>query len=215
MARFKRNQVEDALSRIFDRAGDSSIAQVRTRVKRLLLADREWGRKRHVAPDGRGFAFYSAEPPGSGQEGWYSEYEAFALLTALRLLEHGWPQGTVLTALRQVRPRMEKEHGWILQQDPARLFDWGEIVRRAQPGSMAVSNTDPVFLCIASQHGAPPRDEAGLRSYEICHGEAELMQVIRREAGQSSSIFELTAAAHQLSAELSKTEPRKRGRGTV
>ena len=31
--------------------------------------------------------------PGKGFEVWLADYEAFALLTGVRLLQHGWPQG--------------------------------------------------------------------------------------------------------------------------
>ncbi|BAQ16629.1 hypothetical protein GL4_1171 [Methyloceanibacter caenitepidi] len=43
----------------------------------------------------------------------------------------------------------------------------------------------------------------------------ELMPFLRREAGISSTVIELTRLAHDLQAVLSKTTPSKRGRGSA
>ena len=122
---FKRNQVEQAiLAMLGGDNRDADAPDLRVRMKRLLDADRLLGRdKKSSDPDRASYAFYSGEAPGSGVEVWFSSYEAFALQIALRLLAHGWPQGTVVRLLRQVRQDLETEHRRILEQDPSVLFD--------------------------------------------------------------------------------------------
>jgi hypothetical protein len=44
---------------------------------------------------------------------------------------------------------VEKHHARILKQDPFTLFDLRSIRQRAKPGTLAVDNTDPVFLVIS------------------------------------------------------------------
>ena len=149
---FKRNQVEAAMSRIFEPGSAKPSSELRTRMKRLLETDRSFGRnKRSTDPARVHFAFYSGEAPGRGIEIWFSGYEAFALLTALRLMHHSWPQGFAVAVLRYVRPELERHHHWILQQDPATLFDQQQILKNAKAGDLAVGNTNPVFLAIISQ----------------------------------------------------------------
>ena len=92
--RFKRNQVEAAISRVLEGDLVKPSSELRTRLKRLLDTDRGLGRnKRSADPGLANFAFYSENAPGRGAEIWFSTSEAFALLTALRLMQHGWPQG--------------------------------------------------------------------------------------------------------------------------
>jgi hypothetical protein len=47
------------------------------------------------------------DAPGRGLENWFTGNEAFALLTGLRLMRDGWPQGLVVAVLRRVNPRLE------------------------------------------------------------------------------------------------------------
>jgi hypothetical protein len=49
--------------------------------------------------------------PGTGADISFSEYEAFTLLNALRIMEHGWPQSFAVSIMRRVRPDLMKEHG--------------------------------------------------------------------------------------------------------
>jgi hypothetical protein len=160
------------------------------------------------------FAFFSSDAPGSGVEVWFSAYEAFALLTAWRLLEHGWPQATAVSVLRQVRPQLEPAHARILKLVPKQMFDQQKIREKARPGSLAFDTTDPVFLVIASMQGHP-RETSTKRSIEICRREEELMPILRREVGQSATTFELVASTHLLQNRLEKTAPRKRGRSST
>ena len=75
----------------------------------------------------------------------FSGYEAFALLAAVLLLEHGLPQAKVQIhaanpyGSRGCSPRKSKK-------DPRVLFDPKLIQAMARPGMIATDNTDPVFL---------------------------------------------------------------------
>ena len=91
---YKRNQIEEAIARIFAPNCEKPPSELRTRIKRLLDLDRFTGRKRHSKdPEEANFAFFSEEAPGTGSDIQFSEYEAFALLIGLRIMGHGWPQG--------------------------------------------------------------------------------------------------------------------------
>ena len=205
---FKRNQVEEAIARVFEGSAKPS-SETRTRLKRLLETDRDLGRsKRAVDPERANFAFYSMDAPGRGIEIWFSDYEAFALLVGLRLMQHGWPQGFAVGVLRRARPELETQHAQILKQDPAVLFDQQLILQRARPGDLLAYSTAPVFLAIRSRQG-----RSGPISSALCCGQEELMRLIRSEVGMTTTTFELTESVHALSSALAKTKPRKRGRG--
>jgi len=209
---FKRNQVEAAISRRFAPGSAKPSSEFRTRLKRLLETDRGLGRNRRSGDPARAnFAFYTADAPGRGLENWFSSYEAFALLTGLRLMQHGWPQGFAVAVLRHVRPELEREHERILQQDPAILFDQEEIRRNARPGAPGVDNTDPVFLVIISQDAL---DGSRTGKAAVRRGHDECMRFVRSESGQAWTTFELVNSAHGLLQELAKTKPSKRGRGS-
>jgi hypothetical protein len=211
---YKRNQVESAIARMFDRASGAAHTELRTRLKRLLEADRALGRSSRSADPGKtNFAFFSAESPGTGADVWFSAYEAFALLTAWRLLEHGWPQASAVAILRQARPALEPEHKRILKLDPQDIFDSKRVQELARPGALAVETSNPVFLVISSMQVNPREADPAARSIEIYRGERELMPALRRQAGLSSTIYELVLTAHKLHVHLEQTEPSKRGRG--
>jgi hypothetical protein len=209
MARFKRNQLEQAIARVLGPHSARPNSELRTRLKRLLETDRSLGRTQRSADPGHAnYAFYSSDSPGRGVEVWFSQYEACALLTGLRLLAHGWPQGFVVAILRRVRPEFEREHARILKQEPAALFDAQLIRQKAQPGNLAVDNADPVFLTIGS--GETQAKDVPLCA--ICRGQDGAMTFMKRQGVQSVTIFELASVAHKLSGELAKAAPRKRGR---
>jgi hypothetical protein len=133
MPKYKRNQVEEAISRVLEPRSREPTAALRTRLKRLLETDRALGLvPRSADPEQANFAFYSSEAPGSGVEVWFSDYEAFALLNGLRLMGHGWPQSFAVSVMRRVRRELEKEHAHILNQDPGKLFDQDAIRRAAK-----------------------------------------------------------------------------------
>ena len=211
MVIYKRNQIHDAIAAL-NEGGKRTGAELLTRMKRLLEADRALGRtKRSRDPEQSNFAFYSEEPPGTGVEVSFTEYEAFALFAALRVLEHGFPQGTAVRILRRVRAELEAHHARILRQDPKVLFDRKRAREQALAGGLVGDNSDPVFLTIIS--GRPSSSGGSSLSCAVCRGMVEVAKFVQREGGESWTIFELVGPAHQLSAALAKTKPRKRGRG--
>ncbi len=210
---FKRNQIEEAIACVLEPGSAKLSSEMRTRLKRLLETDRALGRSKHSRdPERANFAFSSMDAPGRGLENWFTGYEAFALLTGLRLMKDGWPQGLVVAVLRRVKPDLERRHAGILSHNPKVLFDAERVRQRARPGDLAVSNAEPVFLVINS--GARERDGA-TKPAAICRGQAELMGFIKTWGpGQTWTLTELGTSIHALSLALAKTVPRKRGRGS-
>jgi hypothetical protein len=212
--RLKRNQVEAAISGLVEPTAKIPSAHLLNRLKRLLDTDRSLGRNaRSSDPEKAIYAFFSKDAAGSGFEVWFQEYEAFALLIGLRLLEHGFPQRKTVLALRSVRHLLEQQHARILQQDPQSIFDVEAVKRAAGPGQLATSSTDPVFLVISS--GAEEKksiaEAKSIKSMKVCHGEAKMMQAIKANLGLST-IFGIVGTVHLLHHRLSTTEPRRRGR---
>jgi hypothetical protein len=209
---FKRNQVEEAVARVVTPAATRPSSELCIWLKRLLDTDRALGRNKRSADPGRAnFAFYSSDMPGRGVEIAFSEYEAFALLTGVQLMRHGWPQGFVVSVLRRVRPALETEHARILRQDPAELFNQQLIRERARPGDLAVDNTDPVFLAIVSRD---PERPSAPNPVAVCRGQRRLMEFLhsRQGVGWGLTVYEVVNPVHALSAALAATKPRKRGR---
>ena len=96
---------------------------------------------------------------------WFSEYEAFALLMALRLLEHGLPQSTAVSILRRGRSRLEPKHAEIMKWDPSELFEAQRD--RREPG---VLTKKPLFVVIGSR-----QDYRRQRKSDIAH-EVEVVE---------------------------------------
>jgi hypothetical protein len=212
MPLYKRNQIEEALSRVFGEPSAKPSSALRTRVKRLLDTDRGLGRNRRSAnPEVANYAFYSEDSPGRGVEIWFTDYEAFALMTGLRLLQHGWPQNFPVVLLRRLRPELEREHARILEQKPATLFDEEEIRRKARPGDLYFGNTDPVLLTIVSS-GPPARGGIEAPPCGVFRGMKDVSEFLKQETAQSWTLHELVSPAHALLVQLSRTHPRKRGR---
>jgi len=210
---FKRNQVEEAIACVLEPGSAKPGSEVRTRVKRLLETDRALGRnKRSPDPERANFAFSGMEAPGRGLENWFTGYEAFAVLTGLRLMRQDWPQGLVVAVMRRVKPDLERHHARVLRQDRTVLFDDDRIRQQARPGDLRVGNTDPVYLVINSKDREHYTDA---NPAAICRGQAELMDLIKTWGpGQTWTVMELGTSIHALSWALAKTEPRKRGRGS-
>lgn len=210
---YKRNQIEEAITRIVVPNCEEPPSELRTRIKRLLDLDRSIGRKpRSKDAEEANFGFFSEEAPGTGADIMFSEYNAFALLNGLRIMAHGWPQSFAVSIMRRVRRDLEREHARILRQDPGKLFDWEAIRARARPGDIAVDNTDPVFLTIASKAQRGPDGQTAPLS-AVCHGWAKVCEFSRDVGAPSVTFFEVVTLAHRLHHELMKAEPRRRGRG--
>ena len=128
-------------------------------------------------------------------------------------MDHGWPQGFAVSIMRRVRRDLEREHARILRQDPGKLFDWEAIRAKAREGDIAVDNTDPVYLTLASKAQRAP-DEAQTAPFSaVCRGFEKVSQFSRDVGASSVTMFEVATLAHRLHQELMKTEPRRRGRG--
>jgi hypothetical protein len=211
---YKRNQIEEAIASIFTPNCERPPSELRSRIKRLLDLDRSIGRKlRSNDAEEANFGFFSEEAPGTGAVVSFSEYDAFALLNGLRIMGHRWPQRFAVSIMRRVRPDLEREHARILRQSPEKLFDQQKIRGRAQPGDIAVDNTDPVFLTIASiEHHAPDEAQTAPLS-AVCRGLEQVSEFSRDVGASSVTMFEVATLAHRLHQELMKTEPRRRGRG--
>jgi hypothetical protein len=209
---FKRNQVGEAISRLLDPESVLSPQDVLTRMKRLLDTDRTAPRstRRREAK----FAFFSGDPPGKGVENWFSSYEAFSLLNGIRLMAHGWPQGSAVSIMRRVRPELEKDHKRILAHDPAWLFDQKAIGNYAKPGDPAFDNRDPVFLTVVSTAGSLSGEKTALFECKTCQGLAAVYEFFAEVSNRQGALtmFEVATLAHRLMWELENTEPRSRGR---
>jgi hypothetical protein len=215
MLEYKRNQIEEAIAGVLEPKSPEPTAELRTRLKRLLETDRAAGRTpRSSDPELAGYAFYSADPPGSGVEVRFSDYEAFALLNGLRLMEHGWPQSFAVSVLRRVRVDLEMQHARILKLDSKALFDQENIRRNAQPGDIAFDNTSPALLTIVSKGGRAPITERGLLACAVCDGIEEAVKWMGEatKGPYGFTMFELVNVAFELANKLAQTEPRLRGR---
>jgi len=203
----KRNQVKDALVRVIQPGATALSSQTAGRMKRLLDLDRARGRSRRSRdPERSNFAFSGGEGPGRGHDVDISAYEAFALLVALQLTEHGWPPRSVVGLLRRLRPELERHHARILTEDPSVLFNQAKILAEAKPGQPDVGNTDPTFLVIVTESGS-------MQATSVCRGLREQFELYHRYGpGFTFTSVELANSAHALAFALHQTTPRRRGR---
>jgi hypothetical protein len=216
MKTHKLNQVQDAIFRTLG-ARDARANELKFRIRRLLAADRGLGRRSKLKDEkNRHYAFYSREPKGTGVDNLYSDYEAFALLAAIMLLEHGLPQVSAIRVIRQVRRQLEAAHAQCLREDPKTLFDQRAIAARAMPGVIATDNTAPIFLAFVRLTDSSVDHENAGTAVAVCHGDEELFAFIRQHcfpgAGTGATFFEFVRLMHTLAAELSQTRAVKRGR---
>jgi hypothetical protein len=210
---FKRNQVDAGIVRTLG-TREQRVADLKVKLKRLLVVDRhlESGKRSAGRADPH-YAFYSHKPLGSGVEVMFSDYEAFALMIALIMLEYGIPQAKVVRILQQIRSDLEAAHRETLQKDPKDLFDPEEVRAGALPGQIAVDNTAPVFLTFVKTDIGKGRLQATI---SVCRGLQELAKFIKKHSlpGSGATHFELVRLMHTLADNLSKTRPVKRGRST-
>jgi hypothetical protein len=217
MERFKRNQIEEAIFQTLDAQG-ARVNELRFRLKRLLVADRRLGRDLSANEEtGRHYAFYTDDPPGSGTEVAFCAYEAFALLAAVLLLEHGFPQAGVVRVMRQVRAPFETCHAESMKVDPKKLFDPEAISKLARPGMIATDNTNPVFLAFVRLRGRLAGDRNSHGDVAVCSGQDELAEFLKKHSvpGGGTTFFEYVGLMHILADNLSRAHPVKRGRGAV
>lgn len=211
MLLYKRNQVEEAIARILGNHQNAPVADLRTRIKRVLDADRAGGcAKRSNDPERSNYAFYSDKSPGKGVEVNFTGYEAFALQIAMRMLDHGWPQGFVVSTLRRFRRELEEAYRRILltkrRSDSSVMPDQG-------PGSLVPTRSGPEFFLIVSDPstGQPNSSKTYARLFR--DQEAAFKFQLERP-GRSCTWLELVAPAVALHRQLQQIEPRKRGRSS-
>ena len=66
---YKRNQIEEAIARLFDPKSQGVPTELRTRIKRLFELDRSLGRSvRSKDPQQANYAFFSDDAPGTGAD---------------------------------------------------------------------------------------------------------------------------------------------------
>lgn len=207
--KYKRNQIEEAISRLFGEKSAKPSPGLQTRVKRLLDLDRSLPLNTDSSGSGISeYAFYSSEPPGKGIEVFFSIYEAFALMIGLQMLNHSWPQKFVVDTLRRLRRDLQRQHKKIVGLNPETLFDEEKIANRAKAGSLAVNSGSPLFLLIWSdqRQASDPAPTAGV------FNEEGAFKVVKEKVGRSCTWLEITRPAQLLSVQLSTSLPRKRGR---
>jgi hypothetical protein len=213
---YKRNQVEEAIFRTLG-ARDARVDELKFRLKRLLVTDRRLGRDPDSDEQGdQHYAFYSGDPPGSGTEVRFSAYEAFALLAAIMLLEHGLPQASVVNVMRQVRRRLEGAHARTLKKDRAQLFD-PQALPRPEAGMIVINNTHPVFLVLVGLTDSSAGNQKGGAAVGVCQGREEFAGFMRKHLvlGAGATFFELVGLMHKLADNLLQVPPTKRGRGAI
>jgi hypothetical protein len=143
----------------------------------------------------------------------FSHYEAFALLAAVMLLEHGLPQQKVVALMRRVRRQLESAHAECLKKDPKILFDENTLRQQVRPGMIVFGATEPVVL-IAAGLGDAVADDQEQIAVAVCQSREELGVFARQHGGlgRGYSIFEFTPWIHSLASNLLQAPPRKRGR---
>jgi hypothetical protein len=208
---FKRNQIEEAVYQTMDDSAGLPSPAFQASTKRLLDLDRKTPLTgRAGAPAMTGFAFFSSPGEGSGIEITYSEYEAFALLAGLRLLEHEWPQGFVVKILREIRSPFEKEHRRIMRLDRMKLFDPKRVWETTMSGAFDAGTSEPAFLMTVSDMRArKPNTEPYAKVFKDSRSAFEFQLEM---PGRSCTWLELTKPAWTLHDNLARTFPRSRGR---
>ena len=208
---YKRNQMEEAIARTMGNHPNAPAAELLTRSKRLLDADRAKGcTKRSDDPERSNYAFYSDKSPGKGVEVNFTGYEAFALQTGARMLDHGWPQGFVVSTLRRFRSELEAAHKRILRTKERSDFS---VMPDQGPGSLVQTNSQPEFFLIVSDPSTGQPNSAKPYARLFREQEAALRFQLERP-GRSCTWLELVAPAVALHRQLQQIEPRKRGRSS-
>ena len=211
MGKYKSNQVREAVFWTLGAQGERA-REITLRLRRLYAADRGLGRRpRSHAQAERHYAFFSDAPPGAGADILFTDYEAFASLAAVLLLEHGLPQVTVIRLLRRLRPQLESIHKENLTKDPRQLFDEKALLAQPKPGMIAFDSTEPVILAFARLTGSSVNEED--HGPSACVDPIELVRFMRMHPpGTGISVFDFSRLVHELANNLLHANPIKRGR---
>ena len=212
MGNYKRNQLQHAIAETLGIA-DAQVPALALKIKRLLLTDRRLGRRRSDRTADR-YAFFSTKPMGTGTEVLFTDYEVFAVMAAIIVLEHGVPQAKVVGILREVRSDFEAAHRDTLRMDGKALLDPQAVRAVAHPGMVAVDNMAPVFLAFVKLDIGKGKVRAFI---SVCRGFDELAKFLKEHSVPGSGVtqFEFTGLMHRLANNLSRTRPAKRGRSTM
>jgi hypothetical protein len=204
---FKRNQMEEAISRTLGERSSKPSSSLKTQIKRLLDLDRNLTRlPRSRDPERASFAFFDEAPPGRGVEVMFSAPNAFAVLTGVRMLDHGWPQSFVVSSLRQAKAELAARYRAIVST-PAQSI---EATRHA-PGEMAFPYPDSAFLLIISDSRTPASGSGSYVRFFENQNSAFLFQM--EKVGRSCSWFGLESSARALHEHLLRSLPKHRGKG--
>jgi hypothetical protein len=97
------------------------------------------------------------------------------------------------------------------------LFDEEAIRRNARAGDAVFDNTDPVLLTIITKSGVTSNEQDEPYACAVCRGMEEAANFGWASGGSvnARTMFDVVGAAHHLSLALSRTKPRRRGRGTI
>jgi len=204
---FKRNQVEEAISRTIGERSTAPSATLKARLKRLLDVDRNLkvaSSKSANAP----FAFYSKGSGGSGTEIRFSTADVCALLIGVRMLEHGWPQNLVVNSLRQIRRDLARRPEQILAR-PIRQ----QKSEPPQAGEMNLAHPESDFLLVVSDSGRSS-GSSGEPYLRLFDNQSQAFAFQMEKVGRSCSWFSLEGPARILNEHLLNTQPRRRGRGS-
>lgn len=227
---YKRSQVEQVIDMLEYRLHSGRVDRaLRSRLKRLLDADRASVSDDQVRA-GKQLAFFDGIKPGAGSEIGYRAYQAFALLTGIRLLQGGITEGRTVALLQRTRPTLEatfrriaavsrrqlqndyrkpedpKDSGITALQAEQRVRD-GLIVDRPEKMTFlveVVGNTESDDLSSADADGA----SLSVCDYTQLHWRLRYIS----HMGKAAVIVELANAVHQILYFLPHTTVRKRGR---
>lgn len=211
MTKYKGNQVREAIFQTLGAEGERA-REITLRLRRLYAADRGLGRRPRSHDQAEHYyAFFSDTPPGTGADILFADYEAFACLAAVMLLEHGLPQVTVVRLLRRLRPQLERIHKENLTKDPRQLFDEKALLAQAKPGMIAFESTEPVVLAFVRLTGSSVDEEN--HGPSVCVDPLELVRFMRiHPPGTGISVFDFSRLVHELADNLSHADPIQRGR---
>jgi hypothetical protein len=210
--RFKANQILEAILRTLNAEGERA-KEIKLRLKRLYAADRSLGRRSRSSDEAdRLYAFYTDDPPGTGADILFTEYDAFASLAAIMLLEHGLPQLAVVRLLRLVRRKLERIHAENLEKDPKKLFDEKALIAQAKPGMIAFGSTDPVILAFVGLTGSSVEDPKLGPAFCVDAPQLPWFMKEHNIPGTGITIFDFSRLIHVLEHNLLQTRAVKRGR---
>lgn len=213
----KRNQVAEAIAQCLPRRHNLPIT-----IKRLLDQDSldPVNPKSHAVA-GSCYAF-SQPPERTGIDREFSDYDAFALLIAVRLFEAGFKISRAVSLMRGVRRALEISHKRILAQAPESLWDREpgvSLITAISEGTLIKKQSKMRFLVLATGPYAGvtfknDQDKKLHMASNVCESTDRLNKYLEYQLsfGDIPIVIELVNPAHRLAYWLAQTEPIFRGR---